>query len=367
MEHFVRNALYPSVLQEKLPEYFQPWNDLASRIVELMKSKTVREHIDQLEMLDHKRLSGRAELFLAHLQLSRFVAGYVWQNGKSDPAKKIPRCIAVPFYGISDSLSIRPTISYCDIVLANWRPIDPKAPLTFVNIRPIISLPGGKDADNLIRQTAAVELAFTPAIQRTLDAVYATEAGDASTLAHCLEDVAAVLRKMTAMLSDIHELIDAEALQNVVLLYCGGFGPGSPLPEGLLFEGVSDEGVTAIGASAAQTSALQLVDAALSVQHTQDNRAIFQNHRLYMPQKHRQFVETVEQRSQIRQYVTSCKDEALTSAFKNCLRCLADFRSGHIRIITKYVVMVSKNDPGNDKLVSYLKSARDETTNNEHV
>ncbi|XP_060065386.1 indoleamine 2,3-dioxygenase 1-like [Ylistrum balloti] len=328
---------------EMLPEYFKPWNDLASCIVELIENKTARKHIDQLVLLDHRKLSGRAELFLAHLQLSRFVTGYVWENGVDDRAKKIPRCIAVPFYGVSEMLSMPPVITYCDVVLANWKRINPEG-----NIRSIIKMPGGQDGENFIRHSTTIELAFTPAIQRILDAVYAAEASDSPALTNCLLDVAAVLRKMTAMFSDYHDLVNPENLYKVFLRYTGGYGQGQPLPEGLLFEGVNDEPVAAPSATAGQSSSIKLVDAALSVQHSQDISTAFKTHRMHMPLTHRNFVDVVEQRSQIRNYVTKSQDNALTSAFESCLRNLTDFRSAHIKIVAKYVVAVGTGDPGID-------------------
>ncbi|XP_033743747.1 indoleamine 2,3-dioxygenase 2-like [Pecten maximus] len=350
---------------DKLPEYFQRWNDLTSRLLGLMESKAVREHVDQLILLDHKKLSGHAELSLAHMQLSFFVAGYVWQNGPNDPAKKIPRCIAVPFYGVSESLSLPPVICYCDIILRNWRPIDPEAPLTFENLKTIYLFPGGHETDKFIRVSVGIELAFAPAIQRTLDAMYAAEASDTVSLTNSLEDVAAVLRKMTELLAGYHDCITTDTFFNVLAPYFKGYGPNTPLPQGLMFEGVRDEPVTAMSSSAAPTSTLPLVDAALGVEHAQGNRTMTQGFRKHMPLEHRQLIEAVEQRSQIRQYVISCKDDALTSAFESCLRGLTDFRSCHVKIVTKYVVIPGKgNIPGIEDLMAFLKGMRDESTGN---
>ncbi|XP_033755459.1 myoglobin-like [Pecten maximus] len=343
---------------EKLPEYFQPWNDLISRLLELMESKTVREHVDQLKLLDHKKLSRHAELSLARIQLSFFVAGYVWQNGRKDPAEKIPRCIAIPFYGVSESLSLPPVLCYCDAALMNWRAIDPEA-----NMKTIYLFPGGHETDTFIRVSVWIELAFAPAIQRILDAMHAAEASDTVSLINSLEDIAAVLRKLRELLPCFHDSITVDTFFNVLQHYFGGYGPKTPLLNGLVFEGVRDEPINAIPCSAAQTSTLPLVDAALGVKHKPGIRAKFVRFRKHMPLHHRQLIEAVEQRSQIRQYVTDCNDEALTSAFENCLRELAGFRSDHIKIVTKYVVIPGKGvTPDIEGMMTSLKCMRNEST-----
>ncbi|XP_069124265.1 indoleamine 2,3-dioxygenase 1-like isoform X2 [Argopecten irradians] len=317
---------------EKLPEYFQPWTNISSRLVDLIENKTVWEHVDKLELLDHKKLNGQAELRLAHLQLSFIVAGYVWQNGPNNPTKGIPKCIAIPFYGVSERLSLPPVICYCDVILWNWRPVDPKAPLTKDNIKPLYLFPGGHETEMFMRVSLGIELAFLPAIQCVLNAMYAAEDSDSSSLTKCLEDVASTLRKMTELLNGYHDVLSASTFFNVLSNFFKGYGPNTPLPEGLLFEGVSDKPIYATSASAAPTSTLPLVDAALGVKHTE---------------------------------VMNQKDAVLTSAFESCLRGLADFRSGHIKIVTKYVVVPANGSvPGIDDLMNFLKGMRNESTGN---
>ncbi|XP_069125043.1 indoleamine 2,3-dioxygenase 2-like [Argopecten irradians] len=348
---------------EKLPDYFQPWNDLADRIVELMESKTVRKHIDKLELLDHMKLSGEAELRLAHIQLCLFVSGYVWQDGPQDPAKKIPRCIAVPFHGVSQRLSLPPVMCYCNITLWNWRPIDPEAPLTLDNIRMFYLLPGGKESDNFLRSFIVLEVAFAPAIQRIMDAIYAVEASDSASLTNCLENVAAVIRNMTEMLNKYRDYIKPETFFNILQVYFGGYGPNTPLPPGLVFEGVSDEPVYANSCNAAETSTIHLLDAALGIKHSEGTREKFQSFRQYMPAGHRRLIELVQQRSGIHQFVNNSGDKALSSAFESCQKALADFRSFHIQLVTKYLVIPSKGSiPGVDEIMGFLKGLRNEST-----
>ncbi|XP_069125749.1 indoleamine 2,3-dioxygenase 2-like [Argopecten irradians] len=350
---------------EKLPEYFKPWNDLSSRILELMESRTIRGHVDKLELLDHKKLSGEAELQLAHMQLCLFVAGYIWQNGTDDPVGKIPACIAVPFYGVSERLSLAPVMCYCDIIVWNWRPIDPEAPLSLGNFRTIYKLPGGNEADRFLTAAMEIELTFAPAIQRILDAIYATEASDSASLTSCLEDIGLVLGKMTKLLPKYHDLISPNTFFNVLQVYFGGYGPNTPLPEGLVFEGVRDEPVKAMSCSGAQTSTFSLLDAVFGVQHTEGNRTRFLAFRHNMPQGHRRLIEILEQRSRIRQYVNYSGDKALMSAFETCLQGLADFRSYHIKMVAKYFVIPSKGSvPGIQNTMAFLKSMRNESTIN---
>jgi indoleamine 2,3-dioxygenase len=65
--------------------------------------------------------------------------------------------------------------------------------------------------------------------------------------------------------------------------------------------------------------------------------------RLYMPQKHRQFLADVERMPNIKGFVRSRpEDVQLNFAYENCLTALLQLRQAHIQMVARYVVVMAK-------------------------
>ncbi|KAJ7423347.1 indoleamine 2,3-dioxygenase 2-like protein [Willisornis vidua] len=61
----------------------------------------------------------------------------------------------------------------------------------------------------------------------------------------------------------------------------------------------------------------------------------------YMPRPHRAFVEEIGRAPSLRQHVLSRGAVRLRTAFNRCVAALADFRSCHITIVTKYITIAA--------------------------
>ncbi|XP_060065387.1 myoglobin-like [Ylistrum balloti] len=363
---------------EVLPEYFQVWNHLASPpvYIPLIESHGLRQEVDKMPVLDHSRLSGHRQLQLAHLQLSILVNGYVWQDGDHGVSKRVPRCLSVPYCGVSRLLDVQPILSHADVVLANWVAIDKQRPITIENIRILYRLPGGEEGAWFFQATVSVELAFCSALQPIVLALEATDTGDDVTLVKCLKDIASTIKDMKTAVSRMHDGLSADTFYNVTRPFLTGWGgDGSPLPEGLVYEGVNDEPLEMTGGSAAQSSTVQCLDAALGITHAPDVQAFLDRMKPYMPRPHREFLNDVRERSRIAPYVRSSSNEKLKTAYRDCIASLVEFRSYHIQIVTKYIIVasskkrqedekyrsVSKKGTGGSSILPFLKSSRDTT------
>lgn len=60
-----------------------------------------------------------------------------------------------------------------------------------------------------------------------------------------------------------------------------------------------------------------------------------------MPPPHRAFVEEIRRAPSLKQHVLSSGDPRLRAAFNQCVTALADFRSYHITIVTKYITIAA--------------------------
>lgn len=360
----------------KLPDYFEPWNQLAADMPQLVANSTMRERIQQMPLLDWTRLTDHRQQRLAHLQLGIMAAGYVWQDGNEAAAKVLPSCVAVPLCAVSQQLGVVPILNYASLVLANYRPCDPAKPLELENLSTLYCLPGRKEADWFIVISVAIELAFVKSIKHVLVAVEGGKRGEEETVTSSLVHLTQFLSDMQMIFSRIHEKLSAATFFSKLMPFLQGWGgKDNPLPDGLIYEGVSDKPMTAIGGSAAQSGTIQVLDALLGVQHSPEKTSYLLTLQSYMLPGHRRFIEDIEKQSRsLQSMIKSSTNDDLIQAYNNLLSALICFRSYHIQIVTKYTVqsasqakqadtfdsLVTKGT-GRTDLLPFLKELRQDT------
>ncbi|CAC5409644.1 IDO [Mytilus coruscus] len=354
-----------------LPDYFGQWNYLAENLTSLILQKRIREEVDKMPVLDHNKLKDYRQLRLAHLQLSMISSGYIWQDGDKGVPKVLPECLAVPWYKVSEKIGIKPVVCHPDIVLCNWTLLDPQK-----NLRCLYAFPGGMDTNWFCMVTARMEFDFAPAAKYIIDAIKAADTEDTKALIQNLISIRQVILQMKETLKNMHELVSAEIFYDTLRPFLSGWGgEGSPYPEGLIYEGISEEPIQMSGGSAAQSSTLQCLDAAFGVQHETSIQKFLLKMRDHMPNAHKKFIETISEKSNIRTYVVKSDDESLKQCFNQVLEAMIDFRSYHLQVVTKYVVVMSnrqtrnqeyeslsKKGTGGTSLLPFLKSIRQSTT-----
>uniref|UniRef100_A0A8C9FT13 I23O2 dioxygenase n=1 Tax=Pavo cristatus TaxID=9049 RepID=A0A8C9FT13_PAVCR len=342
--------LLPSPLTE-LPPSYSPWMDIAHELPKLIASHQLRACIHQMPQLNTQHLRGREELHLAHLVLSFLTMGYVWQEGEEGTMRVLPRNLAVPFWEVSQALGLPPILTHADFVLANWRRKDPSRPLEIENLEPIISLPGGESLHGFILVTLLVEKAAVPGIKATIQAIHALQHLDDELLHRALQGLAAAIGDMDKALQQMH---GNSSLPAPAVLTCPclcSWRDNAAMPHGLLYEGVSEQPMAFSGGSAAQSSVLHAFDELLGIQHSQESTAFLHRMRDYMPPPHRAFIRDISRAPSLRQHILSSADLRLREAFNHCITALADFRSHHIAIVTKYIA-VAKAKAGQEEACS---------------
>ncbi|XP_063445140.1 indoleamine 2,3-dioxygenase 2-like isoform X2 [Mytilus trossulus] len=329
-----------------------------------------------MPVLDHSKLKGYRQLRLAHLQLSMISSGYIWQEGDKGVPKVLPECVAVPWYKVSEEIDIKPVVCHPDMVLSNWTLLDPQKPRTLENLQCLYTFPGGIDSNWFFMVTARMEFDFAPAVKYIIEAIKAADTEDTEALIQNLVLIRQVILQMKETLKNMHELVSAEVFYDTLRPFLSGWGgEGSPFPDGLIYEGISEEPIQMSGGSAAQSSTLQCLDAAFSVQHETSIQTFLLKMRDHMPNAHKKFIETISEKSNIRSYVLKSDDESLKQCFNQVLEAMIDFRSYHLQVVTKYVVIMSnrqtrnqdyeslsKKGTGGTSLLPFLKSIRQSTT-----
>ncbi|XP_064328748.1 indoleamine 2,3-dioxygenase 2-like isoform X2 [Phalacrocorax carbo] len=381
--------------------------EIAHGLPQLIASRQLRSQVHQMPQLSTRHLRGREELHLAHLVLSFITMGYLWQEGEEGTVKVLPRNLAVPFWEVSRALGLPPILSHADFVLANWRRKNPNGPLEIENLDTIISLPGGESLRGFILVTLLVEKAAVPGIKAVVEAIRAILRRDEETLCKALQELAEAIGNMSKALKRMHDYVDPAVFYSVIRIFLSGpryqpprsrslpdcrifplsWKDNPAMPDGLIYEGVSDEPMAYSGGSAAQSTVLHAFDELLGIRHSEESTAFLHRMRDYMPPPHRAFVEEIHAAPSLKEHVVSSGDARLCAAFNQCIAALADFRSYHITIVTKYITVAAdkakarRAEPGDragpsagkppsaleakgtggSHIFSFLKSVRDTT------
>ncbi|XP_059141286.1 myoglobin-like [Physella acuta] len=372
----------------ELPTYFKPWEDIASSVASLIERRELRNAVLKMPLLDHNKLTGHRQLRLAHLQLAMIASGYVWQDGDVNVPKVLPKSVAVPLYYISQHLGLHPILSHVDLALANWTLVDPEGPIDFDNLACIYHLPGGAESDWFCIVTFMAEFNFAKCLEpmvnilEVLDNYQKLPVGDVTQrdrivdrLVQQLDGLLAGVLDMQYSLTRMHDKLAGDTFYKVIRPFFGGWGgEGGPLPNGLVYEGVSENPLKYFGDTAAQSSTLQLLDALLCVEHDQEKRDTILLMRMYMPTAHKRLIEDIENRKhKLRHLVTSSHVDSLTEAYNKCLSAVVKFRTGHLQLVSKYVLMPARKSTqdsvenldlkgtGGTSLMPFLKGLKQDT------
>ncbi|XP_078656756.1 indoleamine 2,3-dioxygenase 2-like [Branchiostoma floridae x Branchiostoma belcheri] len=358
---------------EVLPPYFSPWVDLARETPKLLETQQLRECVHKLPLLDHTRLRGHLEYRLAHLVLSILGQAYVWQDGETDVPAFLPRCIAVPWYHVSEHLGVTPIISHHCVSLANWRKKDPKGPLELDNLQIMYHITCPRDFAWFAIIPLAVEMDFIPGLPLIVQAQKGVAEDNPKLAKDALTAMIPVLKKINQTLGRTREQCDPEVFYNGFRYFLSGWKDNAALPRGLIYQGVREEPFQFSGGSAAQVATLQCLDELLGIKHNSSEAAFLTRMRDYMLRDHRNFIIAVGKGPSVRNFVSNSDDQELRTAYNTCISLLRDFRSMHIKVVTSFIVIPSKKAKGHKAeglsskgtggtgLLSFLKSVRDTT------
>uniref|UniRef100_A0A8C4YSJ0 Indoleamine 2,3-dioxygenase 2 n=1 Tax=Gopherus evgoodei TaxID=1825980 RepID=A0A8C4YSJ0_9SAUR len=341
----------------ELPALYGPWMEIANNLPHLIQSHQLRSQVYKMPQLSSQHLKGHRELRLAHLALSFITMGFVWQEGEEETVKLLPRNLAVPYWEISQMLGLPPILVHADFVLANWKKKNLNGG-TYENLDTIFSLPGGESLRGFILVTCLVEKAAAPGLKVQYNSY-----------------------------STLLDYVDPAIFYAVIRIFLSGWKDNPAMPGGLIYEGVSDEPMSYSGGSAAQSTVLHAFDELLTIHHSKESTAFLHRMRDYMPPHHRAFIEEIQSAPSLKQHILSSGNEKLRIAYNQCVSVLADLRTYHIAIVTKFIVIAAANakakkgkpshwagnfqinppsslqerGTGGSGILSFLKSVRDTT------
>ena len=349
-----------------LPKAFDPWEDIGARLPELIRDKHLRQEVAQLPLkFPVSELKREEEWWRAFCLLGFVSHSYVWCEGKEGVTNVLPKVLAVPWCEVAHHLDMPPVITHACIALYNWRKIDPKADISRNNITTLFSFTGSNDEEWFCVNTVLAEkaaggvLTEIPSILKNCDDQ--NNDGLIRNFSQIENSVRAILESMHCMKSKCNPGV----FFNQVFGYLAGW------EDGMVYEGVSNAPEQHAGGNASQSSALATVDILLGINHTEKVKQYFMSKEHHMIKEHRFFLQDLRNKVWLRDYVKSCGEHQLLSAYNNCIKALVELRSEHIKLVCLYVVVqMSKKEvapccpasgTGGADFMIALKAARDNT------
>ncbi|ARV60796.1 hypothetical protein BZZ01_21155 [Nostocales cyanobacterium HT-58-2] len=356
----------------QLPESFWQVQAYAALLPKYMSTGKIRQGIKNLSEVDVERET------LDEMQLRRVMQvysylthAYVW--GEPTSAKVLPRNIAVPFYRISQSIGRPPVLSYASYALDNWIRFNETEPIEIGNIMVSQNFMGGLDEDWFILIHIEIEAKAAPALAAIPRILEGIAQDDTSTVISALENIKKAWTNINTTMSRMPEACDPYIYYNRVRPYIHGWKNNPALPEGLIYEGVEAYGEKPQqfrGETGAQSAIVPTMDSLFKITHEHDPLWEFlREMRDYMPPKHCTFVEEVEKRSTLRDFVKNCMDTVpkLKDLYNECVSLIENFRTQHLLFAARYInqqTAKSNNDTdigtGGTPFMQYLKKHRDE-------
>lgn len=258
--------------------------------------------------------------------------------------------------------------TYAAVCLWNFKPLFQDEPAdNMENLATLTTFTGSIDESWFYLISVAIEARGAPIIPLMLAAIQAVRLKDSITVTACLRAFAERLDELGSLLQRMHESCDPQVFYNRIRPFLAGsknMGEAG-LPNGVIYEdGTGTEKYQQFsGGSNAQSSLIQFFDIVLGIEHrpTGDKKDLpldseregtappppkhnfLIDMRKYMPGPHRRFLEDTAKVANIRAYVERHRNNSeLTSAYDACLAMLREFRNKHIAIVSRYIVIKSR-------------------------
>lgn len=360
--------------QITLPDALAPIVEAGAALPKRLLSGAVRswmERLPEVEMAPLLADMSDAQARMAMVRYSFLVQAYVW--GEPAAPKSLPAPLAAPIVALADHLGQQPLLPYSAYVLDNWGRFDPEKPITLDNIHMLQHFAEGLDESWFVLIHVAIEARAGAALGLFPAIIDAANNGDADSCAKLLEEMAPVWADMNAIFDRMPDFCDPYVYFHRVRPYIHGWKDNPALGDGLIYEGVAayDGKPQAFrGQTGSQSSIVPAMDALMGVAHKDDPlRRFLRELHIYRPPAHRRFIDSVADRSTLRQLALESGSPLLKDAYNEILNAVARFRTRHLEYAARYINMQNRSGAGNDTdvgtggtpFMKYLKKHRDES------
>ncbi|CAG9936522.1 unnamed protein product [Clonostachys rosea f. rosea IK726] len=326
-----RNAFLPeSSPLERLPDsYYEPWEAIARELPKHIQQDTIRKVVADLPVLSTDRLQSVEEWRRAYVILAFMTHAHIWGGDK--PAEIIPPQISIPFLKVSSHLELPPVLSYAAANLWNFS-CSGQDFTDLESLKTLVSFTGSKSEDWFLLISVAMEASGAGLIDTMLEALNAIKTRDYDVIIDALGELARRIKEVGTLLERMYEHCDPMVFYHHIRPFLAGSKnmADSGLPKGVFFDEGDGQGEwrQLRGGSNGQSSLIQFFDVVLGVDHKGDGGRLGSIRELALA------ANTGGGGGQ--------QQERLSAAYSAAIDALTDFRNKHIRIVTRYIILPSR-------------------------
>jgi indoleamine 2,3-dioxygenase len=351
-------------------------SEISEQLPKLLLTGSVQNTINKLKNNDlsvDKVIANNdlREIRLAMVHISFIAHSFIW--GSETPSKILPEVIAKPWVKLSKILGRPPILSYASYCLDNWYRLNKKEDISLENVGLHTNFLGGVDEDWFVTIHVCIEDAAGDAIKAASKLAKLNEKHSVADFSIHLRAIIKSLRKVNAIFSRMPEKCDPYVYYHRVRPFIFGTKDNPDLKKGLIYQNqFNNKPQFFRGETGAQSSIMPFLDGALGIYHTQDHLRHYLNEmRDYMPPKHRNAIERVENISNAKTLIHESKK--LINEYNKCLEEIRIFRAQHLEFAATYIHKQSQiknpfgrggstiTGTGGTPFMKYLKKHRDET------
>ncbi len=333
--------------------------------------RTLLASLPEVDMKAHVDTLTDAQLRLLMVHYSFIVQAYVW--GETEAPKVLPRNLAVPYSILSEKIGQFPLLPYSSYTLDNWAKLDEDKGVTLENIYVLQNFLGGQDENWFIMVHVEIEAKAGNALAAIPGVLDGVDEENTDKVRDNLQKVLDAWKKINPVFDRMVEKCDPYIYYNRVRPYIHGWKGNPAMPEGLIYEGVEkykNQPQSFRGQTGSQSSIVPTMDALFQISHENDPlREYLDELHQYRPPKHRLFIEAVQNKSRLRDFVIRTKNEVLIDLYNACVDEVQKFRTRHLEYAANYINKQAKGADGNPvdvgtggtPFMKYLKKHRDES------
>ncbi|KAK7418155.1 hypothetical protein QQX98_004130 [Neonectria punicea] len=393
-----RNAFLPEDSPLKvLPDaYYEPWELVVQHLPSLVESG-IRRAVDQLPILSTGRLQSEPEWRRAYVILAFMTHAYVW--GGEKPEEILPPQITVPFLQVSKHLELPPVLTYAAANLWNFSCAgDDFSNLDDLNT--LLSFTGTESESWFLLISVAMEARAGAIIPPMMEAIDAVKTRDYEVIISALNGIRTCIDGVGVLLERMYEKCDPMVFYTQIRPFLAGSKnmEAAGLPRGVFYDEGNGKGEwqQLRGGSNGQSSLIQFFDIVLGIEHSTSGNntpekgqpSYHEVVRDYMPGPHAHFLRHIARLGSIRELAllppVTEEQHRLREAYTAATEALSLFRNKHIQIVTRYIILPSRQaskggrqnlassssqkegkeltGTGGTTLVPFLKQSRDETS-----
>ncbi|QPG95130.1 hypothetical protein C2857_007715 [Epichloe festucae Fl1] len=374
--------------------YYQPWELIAQHLPWLLERNRIRSSVGQLPILSTSRLRSEAEWRRAYVILAFVTHAYVW--GGYEPEQVLPPQITVPFLRVSSHLEVPPALTYAGANLWNFLS-DGDDFSNIDELRLSVSFTGSESESWFLLISVAMEARAADILHTMTAALGAVRTREYNIVTLALGELRRCIDGVAALLDRMHEKCDPMVFYHQIRPFLAGSMnmEAAGLPRGLFYDRGDGKGEWRQyrGGSNGQSSLIQFFDVILGVEHrthgSSGQQSFHAEVRDYMPGPHRRFLAQVARMGSIRELAlaepSTAEQHRLREAYTAATDALSVFRDKHIRIVTRYIILPSRQPwkggsrmnlatpssarkgeeglmgTGGTQLIPFLRTSRDET------